>query len=108
MGNLNAVSQGDLALARVTNAAGASSFGMNRGFASVTHTAAGVYTLVLDQAQDLDSAAVVTVTPVSATFAALTVSVTNTTTLVVRSWDAAAMALDDIPFWIRITPVAPA
>ena len=61
MGNLNAASQGDLALARVNVAAGTPSFTFNRGFASLADTGAGVVTLTLDNAQSLTGAAIVQV-----------------------------------------------
>jgi hypothetical protein len=107
MGNLNAAAQGDLALCHVTVAAGVPSFTFNRGFSAIADTAAGVVTLTLDNAQDLDGAAIVSVTPNFATFAAATVSITSNTVLVVRTWDAAGAALDDCSFWVRITPVSP-
>lgn len=107
MGNLNATSQGDLALAHVTVAGGVPSFTFNRGFSAIADTAAGVVTLTLDNAQDLDAAAVVNVTPNSVLAVFPSVSITSNTVLVVRTWDAAGVAADDVSFWIRITPISP-
>lgn len=110
MGNLGAAAQGDLALAHVTVAGGVPSFTCNRGFTSLADTGAGVVTLTLnpDNAQDLDAAAIVNVTVNSALSVHASVSITSNTVLVVRTWDAAGMAADDVSFWIRITPVSPA
>lgn len=108
MGNLNAAAQGDLALAHVTVAGGVPSFTCNRGFSAIADTAAGVVTLTLTDAQDLDGAAVVSLTINSALAIHGSVSITSNTVLVVRTWDAAGMAADDVSFWIRITPVSPA
>lgn len=108
MGNLNAVAQGDLALAHVAVAGGVPAFSFNRGFSAIADTGAGVVTLTLQNAQDLDGSAIVEVTPNTELFAVATVEVTGADTLVVRTWDAAGAALDNISFWIRITPVSPA
>lgn len=108
MGNLNAVAQGDLALAAVAVAAGTPSFGSNRGFSAIADTGAGVVTLTLDNAQALLTAGNVQVTTNSgATFSAATVEIASATSIVVRTFDAAGAALDNIGFWIRVTPVSP-
>lgn len=108
MGNLNAVAQGDLALAHVDVTAGAPTFDFNRGFSAIADTGPGVVTLTLSNAQNLTDNALVSVTPSSgATFAVATVEAASTTSIVVRTFDAAGAALDDIGFWIRVTPVSP-
>lgn len=108
MGNLNAVSQGDLALAHVAVAAGVPSFSYNRGFSAIADTGAGVVTLTLSDAQAVLTAGNVQVTPSSgATFAVATVEAASATSIVVRTFDAAGAALDNIGFWIRITPISP-
>ena len=107
MGNLNAVSQGDLALASVAVAGGVPSFSSNRGFSAIADTGAGVVTLTLDNAQALLTAGNVQCTPQGALYAVCTVEVASATSLVVRTWDAAGAALDNIGFWIRVTPISP-
>lgn len=99
---------GDLAVAHVTVAAGTPAFDSNRGFASLADTGAGVVTMVLKDAQNLTTAGLCLVTVDNATFAAATVSITDTTTLVVRTWDAAGAALDNISFWIHCFAISPA
>lgn len=107
MGNLNAATQGDLALARVAVAGGVPSFSFNRGFASIVDNGAGDFSLNLDNAQALQTAGLVFVQCELATFAQATVEVVDADTIRIRTWDAAGMALDNVPFWVRITPVSP-
>lgn len=107
MGSLQTQAQGELAFAHVAWAGGVPSFTQQRGFSSIADTAAGVATLTLTDAQNLTANGNVQVTCNLATFAVATVTITSTTVLVVRIWDAAGMALDDVPFWIRIMPVSP-
>lgn len=107
MGNLNAVSQGDLALASVAVQAGVPSFSSNRGFSAIADTGAGVVTLTLTDAQELLTAGNVQATPATALCAIVTVEVTSPTTVVVRTWDALGAAMDNIGFWIRVTPISP-
>lgn len=106
-GSLQGATQGDLALASVTVAGGVPSFSSNRGFSAIADTGAGVVTLTLSDAQALTTAGNVQCTPSSAIYAVCTVEVASATSLVVRTWDAAGMALDNISFWIRVTPIAP-
>lgn len=107
-GSLAAVAQGDAAFARVNVAGGTPSFAMNRGFASLADTGAGVVTLTLQNAVNLTSGATIDVCVLFATAAHATVTITSETVIVVRTWDVAGMALDDVSFTVRITAVGPA
>lgn len=81
---------------------GTPAFTSQNGFSGTpADTGVGVTTLTLTDAIDA-AAMVVQATPISATFAALTCTITDDTTIVVRAWDAAGAALDNIPFAISI------
>lgn len=110
MSSLGNIVLGELAIAHVTVAGGTPSFDSNRGFSALADTGAGVVTLTLsaDNAQNLTSAGSVEVTCDLATFAAATVTITDTRTIVVRTWDAVGVALDNVSFWIVCKALSPA
>lgn len=107
MGNLNAVSQGDLAFGHVAVAGGVPTLQANRGFSAVADNGAGDFTLTMDNAQALLTAGNVQATVAGALFGVVTCEVASATTIRCRVWDAAGMALDNVGFWIRVTPISP-
>lgn len=89
------------AIAFVTVAAGTPALTSGRGFLSVADTGAGVVTMELAHPLDTDHC-VILATPVLETFAAVTVTITDEDTLVVRTWDAAGAALDNVSYTIAV------
>ena len=90
------------AAAVVTVAGGTPTLTSQRGFSAVADTGPGVVTLTMDPPID-PTARVVSVTPTSgATFATATVENTDDSTIVVRTFDAAGAALDNVSFGITV------
>lgn len=106
MGNLNAVAQGDLALASVVVTAGVPAFGVSRGFSGLVDNGIGDYSLTLDQAQALNTAGIVMATINGVAPAEISVEVVSPTSVRVRVLNNAGAPVDS-SFWIRITPVSP-
>lgn len=107
MGNLGAVSQGDLALGSCIVTAGTPAWGVQRGFAdAITDNGVGDYSLTMSNAQALATAGVVHATIQGASTGEIAVEVVSATVLRVRIKDNAGMALDS-SFWIRVIPVSP-
>lgn len=84
-------------------AGGVPSFTTNRGFASLTDNGAGDVTLTFSPGLGIDANdATYAVTCRLATFAAYTLIVTDDENIRVRFWDAAGVALDNVPFDITV------
>lgn len=113
MGNLNAVAQGDLALAGVTFTAGTPAYSSNRGFAAaITDNGVGDVTLVLSNEQNLVTAANVQVSIRGALPGLISWEAVSTTGIRIRTWSCsvgmdADTAAADLDFQVRITPLAP-
>lgn len=111
MGTLNNT-MGDLAFGAVVVTAGVPAFGGQRGFAdAIIDNGVGDYTLTLSNAQALATAGIVSVTPAGAVPCGFAAEVASASTIRCRFFSLTVVpvvAVVDVNFWIRVSPLSPA